>query len=194
MSLKGKTNIYDSPSQLIEIDPATIRLISDRCLIRDLGDPERVGSIIIPEVARDKIRDEGGTLRIGLVIATGPGDRFIEVGLEKSPTEAPRVLRRLITIPCGCEPMSAERSEMFGRKRGARYWFDIVNYQMVEFPAGETCPVCHDTGRIPITIPPQCHRGQKVLYSRRREAEVTINGERYSLVNAEQSILAVLED
>src|ERR1700723_874166 len=164
MSLKNKTDIYDSPSQLLAIDPATIRLISDRCLIRDLGDPERIGSIIIPEVARYKIRDEWGTLRIGEVVATGPGDRFIEVGIEKSPSESPRVLRRLITVPCGCEPLSAEQSEMFGRKRGARYWFDIVNYCMVELPDGVKCPVCHDTGRIPITVPPQCSPGDKVLY------------------------------
>lgn len=194
MSLINKTDIYDSPSQILDIDPATIRLLSDRCLIRDLGDPEKIGSIFIPEIARPLARDEWGTLRIGLVVAVGVGDRFIECGIEKSPTEAPRVRRRLITVPCGCEPMSAERAEMFGRKRGQRYWFDVANYCVVELPEGKKCPICHDTGRVPITVPPQCQPGDKVLYSRRREAEFVVNGERLSLINAEQSVLAVLED
>jgi co-chaperonin GroES (HSP10) len=193
LSLKGKNNIYDSPSQLLEIDPSTIRLISDRCLIRDLGEPEKIGSIFIPETCRGKAYDEWGTIRIGIVIATGPGDRFIEVGIEKSPNESPRVLRRLITAKCECSPMSRERADARGVESGKRYWFDMRNYCLVELPTSEKCPLCQDTGRCPITVEPQCRRGQKVLYSRRREAEVYIEGERYSLINAEQSILAVLE-
>src|SRR5580704_9064434 len=124
MSLKNKTDIYDSPSQLLAIDPATIRLLSDRCLIRDLGDPERIGSIIIPEVARPKARDEWGTLRIGLVVATGPGDRFIEMGWD----ETSGVRRKLITVPCECVTCR------YNRKRA---YFNIVSYQLVVLADGE---------------------------------------------------------
>jgi co-chaperonin GroES (HSP10) len=176
VSLKNKTSIFDSPSQLLAIDPATIRLISDRCLIRDLGDPERIGSIIIPEAARDKARDEWGVLRIGLVIAVGPGDRFIEVGIETYPDCAPFVRRKLITTQCA-----------FHAPKGGQ-WFDVREYELNQ------CPACLGTDRIPVTIPPQCSPGDKVLYSRRREAEFWVNGERLSVVNAEQSVLAVLED
>jgi co-chaperonin GroES (HSP10) len=164
MSLKGKTDIFDSPSQLLEIDPATIRLLSDRCLIRDLGDPERVGSIIIPEVAREKVMHEWGTLRIGEVVATGPGDRFIELGWD----DYSGVRRKLITRKC--------------------HWCEIVSYTKI------TCPRCLGAHRIPVTILPQCRPGERVLYSRRREAEVYIGGERFSLLNSEQSVIAVLED
>jgi co-chaperonin GroES (HSP10) len=193
MSLKGKTDIFDSPSQLLEIDPATIRLLSDRCLIRDLGDPERVGSIIIPEVAREKVMHEWGLLRIGEVVATGPGDRFIELGWD----DYSGVRRKLITMRCGCTAHPALNmwgEDIFGRKPGKRYRFDIVEYRMVELPDGVPCPRCDGSGRVPITIPPQCRPGERVLYSRRREAEVYLEGVRYSLLNSEQSILAVLED
>lgn len=172
MSLLNKTDIFDSPSQVLEIDPASIRLLSDRCLIRDLGDPEKVGSIFIPESAQGcgLAFHEWGTLRVGEVVATGVGDRYIEVGFDEG---AGRVRRKLITIPCLC-------------CNGT--FFDIRSYSLMQ------CPACLGTGRIPITIPPQCNPGEKVLYSRRREAEFYVNGERLAIVNAEQSILAVLED
>lgn len=164
MSLKGKPSIYSAPS-LEGTD--SIKLISDRVLVRDLPESEMEGSIFLPEICRDK-----ELIRQGIVVAVGPGDRFLEVGYDERDE---RVLRRLLTAPCEiCE--------------GTGMVFDLRAYQNLTCPD----PSC-DGGRIPVCVPPQCQPGDKVLYSRRREAEVYIGGVRHSLVHAEQSILAVLE-
>jgi co-chaperonin GroES (HSP10) len=40
----------------------------------------------------------------------------------------------------------------------------------------------------------QCKVGDKVIYDKRRDLELHIGGETYSLVNEEQAILAVIEE
>ncbi|MDF3039417.1 MAG: hypothetical protein K0Q71_2123, partial [Thermomicrobiales bacterium] len=46
-------SIFESIAQdRRDIDPSAIRLIEDRVLIKDLGDLEQAGSIIIPQTAR----------------------------------------------------------------------------------------------------------------------------------------------
>jgi co-chaperonin GroES (HSP10) len=165
MSLKGKTNIFDGVWNRVEIDPATIRLLEDRVLIRDCPEPEKQGSIVIPEVCRDK-----DILRTGIVLAVGPGNRFVELGV----TDEGEVRRRKLTKPC---PECGGRGEMF----------DIRGYKRV------SCPVCLGEKAVQAVEEPQVKPGDRVLYSRRREAEFIVNGERLSLMYAEQSVLAVLE-
>lgn len=46
-----------------------------------------------------------------------------------------------------------------------------------------------EDGHVPLTVKP----GDRVLYSRRREAEVYLKGRRYAMVYESQSIFAVLE-
>src|SRR5882672_2760631 len=144
----------------------TIGLISDRVLIRDIAEaPEMIGLIVIPELAREKILHEFGRIRIGLVLACGPGDRFIELGV----TNEGEVRRKEITTTClTCEGVG-------------RCGFSLREYRHFGNKNGITCHVCGGSGREPVTIPTQCSPGDKVLYSRRREAEICINGELLSI-------------
>lgn len=171
MSLLGKSSIFEGIGNEFALDPSSIRLISDRVLIKDLGDMEKDGQIIIPEKYRERGLNADGTYRVGLVVAVGPGDRFLECGI----TEENQVRRKLLTEPCGlCD----------------------AGGTMVDVMNGESliCPRCEGSGRQPVCVPPQCMPGDVVMLERRREAEVYLNGVRYLLVHAEQSVIAVLED
>lgn len=163
-------NIFCSNAQLLETDITRIRLLEDRVLIEDLGEKETEGSIVIPETAAERGVGKNGLLRLGRIIAAGPGDRFVVTGFDPDSG----VKRRAITIPC---PECEERGK----------FFDIRLYEYAP------CPLCNGTGRVPHCVPPQCQVGDVVVYDRRREAEVYFAGKRYALVNAEQSVLAVVE-
>lgn len=190
MSLKGKTDafgrtdIFAGGGQEFTLDPSTIRLISDRVLLRDDADAEKEGSIIIPEKWREEAT---GKYRSGVVVAVGPGDRFYEMGIiESTDGLSPQVRRKLITKTCpDC------------KGSGRTDQFNIRDYRF------DPCPTCDPNdlpfnrtmnGKIPICVPPQCKVGERVLYERRKEAEIFINGSRYCLVHAEQAIVGVLED
>ena len=183
MSLLGKTHIFNEiANRLHGVDPSSIRLISDRVLLKDLGDLEKEGSIIIPEAYRERGLNQFGTYRKGVVISTGPGDRWLEVGIEEFDNGAPRVRRKAITKPCEkCENGIMKHVVVDGLV------FDVVS------PL-EKCPWCEGSTRRPICVPPQCKPGDIVLFDRRREAEIYLNRERYTIINAEQSVLAVLEE
>lgn len=192
MSLKGKTDafgrtdIFAGGGQRFTMDPSTIRLISDRVLIRDDADAEKEGSIIIPEKYRESAT---GKYRSGVVVAVGPGDRFYEMGIiESTDGLSPQVRRKLITKKCpDCNGV------------GNTGQFDIRQYRM------EPCPNCNPDdlpfskeffamiGRVPICVPPQCKVGERVLYERHRQCEVFINGQRHIIVHAEQAVVAVIE-
>ncbi len=177
MSLKGKTDAFGRTDIFagrnnLTLDPATIKMLSDRVLIRDDGDAEKEGSIIIPEMYRESAT---GKYRSGVVVAVGPGDRFHEIGIiESADGCSPQVRRKLITMPCeNCSDGSI---------------FDIREYELV------LCQSCHGSKRMPVCVPPQCKPGDRVLYEKRREAEVWLNGQRHVMVHAEQAVVAVLED
>lgn len=53
------------------IDPATIRPMAGRVLIRDEHDDSRIGSIVIPETSEHKDRN-----RIGRIVAVGNGEKW----------------------------------------------------------------------------------------------------------------------
>ncbi len=187
MSLKGKTdNIFQSPSQLLERDPSTIRLLQDRLLIRDLGEDERVGSIWIPQTAAERGVGGGGRYRLGIVVATGPGNAFIEAGVD----DEGFVRRRLIQKPC-------EACTGTGRQS-----FNIREYQWV------WCPECNPDGTYdfmeglnggppsmaPIRVPCECKVGDKVIYDRRREAEVYFWGLRFTMCYEEQAVMCIVKE
>ncbi len=170
--------IFDGPGQCIEgeIDVASIKLLEDRVIILDIPqDDSTVGSLVIPDVAQNGGVGKGGNFRIGLVVAVGPGDKFLEVG---SPNNQGVVGRKLITAPCSHDCQDR--------------WFDVADYEWKPRP----CPFCDNggDGRIPVVVPPQCKVGDRVLYDRRRHEELILNGQRYALMHAEQAAMAVLED
>lgn len=176
--------IFDGPGQRIDVDPARIRLLSDRVLLRDIPqDDSQRGSIVIPEVAQDGSVGKRGLYRIGLVIAVGPGDsvyEWVEPMSERcSKMEAlDAVRRKLITKRCECCWGSGEQDETDWT--GANH----------ERP----CSECGGSGRIPVTVPPQCKPGQMVLYDMRRQEQLYLNGVLHQLCHAEQAVLAIIEE
>lgn len=181
MNLRTADNLFDGISNHIDVDPSTIRLISDRVLIRDVEDEEKIGSIVIPESAREKTAPgKDGRLRIGVVVAVGPGDKFLEHGLNAQGSLRLTRITRPVTPEDPCSMC-----------RGKDRWFDIREYRYVAVEK-EPCPYCID-GRVPVTVPPQCRVGDRVLYDRRRHEEMVIGGVVYSLLHAEQAVWAVLE-
>lgn len=175
--------IFDSPSQRISVDPATIRMLQDRCLIRDLPqDDSRYGSLVLPETAQHGGVGKQGNLRIGVVIAVGIGDQFLEVGLDAQGS----VRRKLITKPC-------DHCEGVGFDPNCPALPSLVEWDGQIRALGAGCPACNGEGRIPVVIPTQCKVGEIVCYDRRRECEVVIDGIRYSLLYSEQSVLGVID-
>ncbi len=73
-----RTSIYDSLSQRMDhVHPLNVRPIWDRVLIRDIHDDEKLGSIFLPELS-DHWSGEKERHRVGIVVATGPGDKILE--------------------------------------------------------------------------------------------------------------------
>lgn len=173
MSLKGKKTIFDGISNQFDLDPASIRLLSDVVLLKDMGDPDREGLVIIPEAFRERGVNQFGTYRIGLVIAVGEGDRYSEHGV----TDEGQVRRRLLTAPCELCGAGGTMIEVWPNAG-----------------APTICPKCEGTGRHGVCVPPQCKPGDRVLFEKRAEAQVYLNGERYVMCHAEQACIAVLEE
>lgn len=160
--------IFSSPSQHLSYKPEEIRPLWSRVLIRDIHNDEKIGSILIPQgdVGKD-------TKRIGIVVAVGPGDKFVEDGLDGQGD----VVRRLIGECSHCEGL--------GRTIAQAWDSDAIGGMVL-------CFFCCGDGL-------QRHNmlvkaGDKILYDRRRECEIYLEGVRHSLVYEEQSVLAVLED
>ena len=170
-----RPNLFTSRVQNVgTIDPTKIRLRRDQLLIRDIPDPAEitVGSIIIPATAAEQMGGAGkdGLYRYGEVIACGPGESYIEMGLD---TEG-AVRRKLRTREClACE--SCGRNE--------------IDYG--ECRAG-ICGFCDGSGRIPITVPTSCRPGDIVVYDRRKHAEFYVNGERLTLCYEEQAVIGIV--
>lgn len=184
---KAHTSIFEGDyelSQFIEVDPSKVRPIWSRVLIRDAHDDEKIGSLFIP--AGDKGKD---TKRIGIVVAVGLGDKFTEHGLDNYG----QVVRR----PVGkCENCSGE-GHVVNRRTEPHPYTGPRDYD--DRPCVECGGKWRDDGtfeagdglaRIPMEVKP----GDKVLYDRRREAEIYIQNVRYSLVYEEQSILGIIEE
>lgn len=123
-SLKGKASIYESYLQRIdEIDPATIRPLEDRVLVRDIPDEEKVGAVYSPETARDRDLN-----RRGIVVAVGLGDRFYEKG--KNPITG-EVIRR--AVKGGRLPMEVKVGDrvIFNRRKDMEFFFEGERYNFV---------------------------------------------------------------
>lgn len=173
-SARVKDSIFDEVSQLMPgLDPHDIRPIHDRVLIQDLPDEQQIGSIIIPDTAQERGVGKKGLLRIGLVIAVGRGDKWAAEWVERN-----EVKRRPLGACMACKGSGSTSYEI----RTDTYHHDGTN-----FP----CEVCKGDGirRWRMYV----KRGDRVIFDRRKEAEIFIEGIRYCLVHEEQAILAVLE-
>lgn len=76
-----RRSLFDESSQwLDDFDPTSVKLLGDRVLIRDIPqNDQRIGSIWIPEVSQTGGVGKTGLLRVGEVVACGPGDKYIEL-------------------------------------------------------------------------------------------------------------------
>lgn len=162
-SLANKESIFESYSQVIEVSPDSIRPIYDRVLVREIPREEKEGSLFLPETSRDNKK-----IRTGIVVAVGLGDKAKEF------------------IP------DQKNVNSDGRPWIQYYAYEVCWCGHHESDHHEFCYQCDCKafdGRAPMSVKP----GDRVLYDRRREAEIFIDGEKYSLIHEEQSILAVIE-
>lgn len=79
---------YNPQARLDHVSPADIRLLGDRVMIEDLPPDEKDGSLFLPETAQGRGLGKNESLRIGRVVAIGPGDKYWErqVNRPKRPT------------------------------------------------------------------------------------------------------------
>lgn len=164
------------------IDPTTIKPMAGRVIVRDIHNDEadgRYASLVLPANV-----DKAERRRLGVIVAVGQGDRWITLK-ERGPYGA----FRHKGIKCDvCEGLGETVFDacLYG-------WIAATEDNRKARPecTVTTCRSCNGTGlaRIPMETKP----GDRVIFDRRREAEIEIGGERLSLVYEEQSILAVLE-
>lgn len=162
-TLKGKHSVFESIAQRMDhVDPASIGLLGDRVLLKDLPGDERVGSIWLPETCQNLDQ-----LRWADVVAVGPGDAFIEYPASQTSTDSYGYvpMKRYSTECRGCGKSVTELGATF-------------------------CFYCYTTLRLPMHVLP----GDRVLYNRRMEAEIEIEGQRYGMVHEEQAVIGVMHD
>ncbi len=178
-------NIFESPSQTLPYDAADIRLIWDRCLVKDIPDENKIGSIWIPETAAERGVGKRGLLRMGIVVAVGPGDPWasekIITARQGDVMGGNQVVRKSLgTCPTCANGFIITTSTEYPHNK--------------QYPAFtyKKCTTCKGDGirRWPM----QVKVGDRVIVDRRKESEFYFNGERMWIVHEEQAILAVLEE
>ena len=158
MNTRTKHSMFESPSQLMNHSPERIKPILDRLLVRDCGDAEKEGLIFLPH----KADEDKPLLRQGIVVAVGPGDKFLE---------------------CGLDGHGDPIRKFFG---------DCEDCGGTGIKGKAVCPWCRGDGQKRVGT--ECKVGDKILFDRRRECEVILNGEVFALIHEEQSCIAILED
>ena len=121
-----RESIFDEVSQRVDhIQPRKIRPIYDRVLVQDIPeDDSRRGSLWIPETCRDQ-----STIRRGLVIAVGKGDKFLETGFDKMR----KVVRKPVQNTRGRIPMSVRPGDtiLYNRRREAEFFIQGERYSLI---------------------------------------------------------------
>lgn len=181
MIAKVDTNIFRSNSQLMNIDPGRIKPCFDRLLLREIKDPKKIGSIFIPETAAERGVGKNGLARLGVVVAVGPGDPWAKEKVIKGTTE---VVRKALGACLECKN-SPNPGFLRWRVSGG------PDGPHGEWSDWEKCYGCAGDGirRWPM----YCRVGDVVIYDVRKEAQIFINGETFTLLHEEQSILGIIE-
>jgi len=189
----ANTNIFESPSQVLKgIQPENIKLQWDRILIRDIPDPDKIGSIWIPETAAERGVGKKGLLRMGIVVAVGPGD--------------PWASEKVITARAG-DVMGGNQvvRKALGECEICAGGGQIKTYKGTPESIGLVVPARWSTQDVPVETCPECKGdgirrwqmyckpGDKIIYDVRREAEFWIEGVRHVILHEEQSVYAILE-
>lgn len=194
----AETNIFKSNSQFLhQLDPALIRPIIDRVLVKDCPDPEKIGSIFIPATAAERGLGKDGLLRMGIVVAVGPGDPYSKEWVERdNMTGKHQVMRKALGAcqTCGDPFPELGASVGIGYVRASGDKMDKFRFQEgpeLGEPTAIPCPDCKGDGirRWPM----YCKVGDRVIVDRRKESEFYVNGERFYLCHEQQAILAILE-
>jgi hypothetical protein len=181
MSLRNRESIFDSPSQFLKgVRASEIRVLEDRVICEDLPDPDKIGSLFVPESAGDRGVGGNGRFRLARVVAIGPGDKFIEKGLD-----AYGDVKREALGPCPECRNSPKPGFLRWRVSGG------PDGPHGEWSDWETCYGCNGDGLA--RWPMYCKPGDVVIIERRREAEVYIEGVRYTIAHEQQAVIAVLD-
>lgn len=177
------TDIFESPAQLLPYNPADILPLLDRVLLRDVKDPDKVGSIWIPQTAAERGVGKEGLLRLAVVVAVGPGDPW---EVEKLVNGGTSVYREALG-PCRYVGpkwyMHGKEQEGYPCDNGRV--FDMPEYQYNE------CPECKGSGKQ--RWPMQVKVGQTVCVDRRKEGEFYFGGERHTICHEEQAVMGIVE-
>jgi co-chaperonin GroES (HSP10) len=103
-----------------------ISVRGDRVVIEPLEDPDQIGRIIIPEIAKNRADQ-------GIVVYIGPRVRFLEVGdLVMFSTysgtnvtlegEGTRIIMREVAVVCKLHPVDTEIPGLFLRDKSGQYF------------------------------------------------------------------------
>lgn len=175
-SARVRKHLFDELSQHIQnVDAADVRPVFDRCLVRDIPDEDQIGSIIVPETAGPIGVGKKGLLRLGEVVAIGPGDPWQSERYDK---ETKRVVRKALGACKVCDGAGVTN-------------YDIVNDLFHRDGPTFPCNICKGDGihRWAMQVKP----GDRVIFDVRKEALFHIGGEDLYLIYEQQSILAVVE-
>lgn len=179
-SARVRKHLFDELSQHIQnVDAADVRPVFDRCLVRDIPDEDQIGSIIVPETAGPIGVGKKGLLRLGEVVAIGPGDPWQSERYDK---ETKRVVRKALGACKACDGTGVVPYGKFGVK---------VFVEGVEDPSDVECLDCNGDGVHRWEM--QVKVGDRVIFDVRKEALFHIGGEDLYLIYEQQSILAVVE-
>jgi co-chaperonin GroES (HSP10) len=153
----------------------TIQPLGDLVLVRRLPDADSVHGILIPESARNKKRgddnDIHGSLRRGIVVALGPGDKLLQFKCPDCGEVAGATMR----------PESARSATLVPRTPNKKCGCGVSTKW--QFATGEPEVYCEMEPAI----------GNEVIFERWGSSQFDIDGVEYSLIHEEQSILGVIE-
>lgn len=169
MHTLDKTSIFDGLSQILAIDPADVRPLFDRLLVKDVPDEElSPAGVVLTAAPSLGGLGKKGLIRIGQVVAAGRGDKYYE-WLENG---------KVHQKPYPCQ------------RCGGRATMKVPCTALHDYDTPVDCGQCRGTGTHHVEMLIQV--GDYVIYDRRKEAEIYVNWVRYSLIHEQQAVYAIL--
>jgi len=126
---KGHTDLakgqYALSQVLQNLSLEQVKPCGSNVLIKDLPDDDKIGSIVIPENHKSELR------RIGIVVAVGPGDKWIQGRPKIKGTSKPTYR----ALPEGTERLEMECKPgdrvLFDRRRHREIYIEGERYSLV---------------------------------------------------------------